>query len=430
MDVVNASDSSSSLLWNHEISGINITGEHFLSATTIEDGSDPIIPVGNELSIYFYIDEESHRGLVYNVNYVRISTTSDAYTPTSETGSYTLDLDTTNLTFDGIIEDNFVAGSTATEALQHIGNSARDQYPQITLDTVTDYTITNAIADAGFTMLTRSTLFNFTESDSWDTRPTDQPGIFGIVDITGWGSFVNRWFWFTGDYRPEGTSGTMAIEVHDALTNNATFEWNAITQLSNGNGVALFIRALDSESGTPVGTGGIFTVELTDDGAQIPSKQILLHTNQTNDITQTFNITANTAINIREQISDFAVGGTSEGTSSSSYTITDPSGTETMSLTAYSREPLASITSRIRDTINIATDMPEDFSAVVLNNEILLKPTEGGLVNDDWTLLVDHGSGNDGSIRYTHSRPNDSVPTSGQLTLPTTFYNVENGEVE
>ena len=38
--------------------------------------------------------------------------------------------------------------------------------------------------------------------------------------------------------------------------------------------------------------------------------------------------------------------------------------------------------------------MPLDFSAVVLNNEILLKPTEGGLVNDDWTLLVDHGSGN------------------------------------
>ena len=74
--------------------------------------------------------------------------------------------------------------------------------------------------------------------------------------------------------------------------------------------------------------------------------------------------------------------------------------------------------------------MPEDFSAVVLNNEILLKPTDGGLVAQDWTLLVNHGSGNDGSIRYTHSRPNDSVPTSGQLTLPTTLYNVENGEVE
>ena len=113
----------------------------------------------------------------------------------------------------------------------------------------------------------------------------------------------------------------------------------------------------------------------------------------------------------------------------SSYTITDPSGTETMSLTGYSREPLASVTSRLREAVNSATDMPTDFTANVVDGELLLKPASG-LVSTDWTVLVNHGSGNDGTVGYAHSRPNSNVPTSGELTLPTTFYNVENGEVE
>ena len=263
---------------------------------------------------------------------------------------------------------------------------------------------------------------------SWDTRPTDQPGIFGIEDITGWGSFVNRWFWFTGEYIPEGTSGTVQLIVHDAVTNNATFEWNAITQLSNGNGVALSISSLDSQSGAPPALGGTFTANLTDDGDPIAGKQILLHTNQIQDITQMFRITTNTATNVFSQIEEFAVGGNTTGTNSS-YTLTDPSGSEMMSLTAYSREPLASITSRIREAINETPETPTNFTANVLNNEILLKP-ESGLVANDWSIAINHGSGNDGTVAYELSRPNSNVPTSGQMTLPTTFYNTENGEVE
>ena len=152
----------------------------------------------------------------------------------------------------------------------------------------------------------------------------------------------------------------------------------------------------------------------------------MLHTNQTNELLQNFSIEANTGINIREQISEFAVGGNTSGTNSS-YSITDPSGSVTMSLTGYSREPLASVSSRLRALVNSATDMPTDFTANVLNNEILLKPMSG-LVDQDWTLLVDHGSGNDGTIGYAHSRPNSHVPTSGELDLPRTFYNIENGE--
>ena len=105
------------------------------------------------------------------------------------------------------------------------------------------------------------------------------------------------------------------------------------------------------------------TVALIDDGVQVPAKQIQLHTNQTNDLIQTFGITANTAINTISQISEFAVGGNTAGTNSS-YTITDPSGLETMSMTGYSREPLASVTSRLREAVNSATDMPTDFTAM------------------------------------------------------------------
>ena len=330
------------------------------------------------------------------------------------------------MVFDGVIEDSFEAGRTATEALQHIGNSARDQYAQITLSEVTDYNIADAITDRGFTGLDRSTLFSFSEPDSWDLRDSDQSGATVGLEIIGWGSFVNEWFWFTGDYRPQGTSGTIQLILHGAVTNNATFEWSAITQLSNGT--ALFIRALDSESGTPPALGGTFTANLTDDGNPIAGKQILLHTNQIQDITQMFRITANTATNIFNQIEEFAVGGNTSGTNSS-YTLTDPSGSETMSLTAYSREPLASISSRIRDAVNDTEDTPTDFTANVLDGEILLKP-ESGLVSTDWSIAINHGSGNDGTIAYELSRPNSFVPSSGQMSFPDNIYNTENGEVE
>ena len=120
-----------------------------------------------------------------------------------------------------------------------------------------------------------------------------------------------------------------------------------------------------------------------------------------------------------------------EDAANSSYTITDPSGSETMSLTAYSREPLASVSSRIREAVNSVTETPTNFTAVVLDNDILLKPpTRGGLVSEDWSIAINHGSGNDGSIEYVHSRPNDNVPTSGEMSFPDDIYNTENGEVE
>ena len=45
-----------------------------------------------------------------------------------------------------------------------------------------------------------------------------------------------------------------------------------------------------------------------------------------------------------------------------------------MSFTGYSREPLASVTSRLREAVNSATDMLTDFTDNVVNGELLLKP--------------------------------------------------------
>ena len=247
-----------------------------------------MVTEGNSLSVALFVDAAADRGFTYNINYVRISASSVNYTPTGGPASYLLDMDTGNMVFDGTIEDNFVGGATATEALQHIGNSARDQYAQITLSGVTDYNLTNAISDRGFTGLTRNEGL-FTGSN-WDLRDNDEPGSSSSIAFTFWGDFVNRWFWFNGDYQPEGTSGTVTITDHIAPTNRGIFEWSGITHLTN-NRTAIFIRADDStaSSGDPP-TAGQVTVTITDDGNPIAGKQILLHTNQTQDITQMFRI--------------------------------------------------------------------------------------------------------------------------------------------
>ena len=188
------------------------------------------------------------------------------------------------------------------------------------------------------------------------------------------------------------------------------------------------IRGLDFESQLPAPTTGTLHITITDGGNPIPAKQIQIHTNQTVDLNQSFLLTPNTATNTVSQISEFAEGGSNSRTNSS-YSARDPSGTQVISVTAQSRETLTEVAIRLRDAINAVTDLPTNFTAEVLDNNLLLKPTSG-LVDLDWRVVVNHGAGNNGNISFTHSRPNDSVPTSGQLTLPTTFYNVENGEVE
>ena len=93
------------------------------------------------------------------------------------------------------MEDSFAAGDTATEALQHIGNSVTDQYAQITATGVTDYTLTNAIADLDATLTSRQTS-GLISGNGWDLRDGDQSSSSPVTIALGWGDFVNEWFWF------------------------------------------------------------------------------------------------------------------------------------------------------------------------------------------------------------------------------------------
>ena len=265
MDVVNTG--TGTLLWTSEITGINVTGPHtFPPATGAENTAAATLAEGDSLSVYIYVAADNFRGFTYNIDYVRISTTSEAYTPTGGPASFILSLDVVGTVFTDAFDDNFSAGDTATEALQYISNLVRDQYNQIVVDAVTDYTITNAIADLDATLTSRRTS-GAVGSNGWDLRDGDQISS-SPATIIGWGSFVNNWFHFnTGEnYFPEGSTGTITITDGNDATNSVVLEWNDVTQLSNfagDQGTALRIRALDSELGTPPTSGSVSYTHLT-----------------------------------------------------------------------------------------------------------------------------------------------------------------------
>ena len=100
-------------LWDATLA-INELREYVFSTNAPLSNSAVMVTEGNSLSVALFVDDAVDRGFTYNINYVRISASSVNYTPTGGTASYTLDLDTTNLTFDGTTEDNFVGGATAT----------------------------------------------------------------------------------------------------------------------------------------------------------------------------------------------------------------------------------------------------------------------------------------------------------------------------
>ena len=105
MDVVNTGVGLD--LWDATLA-INELREYVFSTNAPLNNSATTVNQNHSLSIYFFVDAVADRGFTYNVNYVRISSTSQPYTPTGGTASYLLDLDTGNMVFDGTIEDNFV----------------------------------------------------------------------------------------------------------------------------------------------------------------------------------------------------------------------------------------------------------------------------------------------------------------------------------
>ena len=170
---------------------------------------------------------------------------------------------------------------------------------------------------------------------------------------------------------------------------------------------------------------------MNDDGVALPAKQIQLDTNQTNELDEDFILRRGNAAGGIVETTEFLRGVDAPPSDmNSSYTITDPDGTEIASMTARSQESSTQVIERLSDVVNDHTFTPTNgFIAEHSSNTLLLRPDSRRLESNDWTVLVDHGDGNDGTVTFAHSRPNDSVPTTGQLTLPTDFYNTENGEV-
>ena len=172
--------------------------------------------------------------------------------------------------------------------MQHIGNSARDQYAQITLSGITDYTITNGIGDLDTSLGSRHRVGGLPIS-TWDLRQGSSSSSTS-QNYTDWGTFVNNWFHYrhhdTDRFEPQGTSGTITITDGTNDTNFATFDWDDIVQLTNGT--ALQIRALDFESQLAAPQDGTLHITITDGGNPIPAKLIQLHTNQTVDLNQNF----------------------------------------------------------------------------------------------------------------------------------------------
>ena len=164
--------------------------------------------------------------------------------------------------------------------MQHIGNSVRDQYAQINVDAVTDYTIQYSISNFNASVFTRTTSGTLFGSLNYDLRSGNQTSS-PSVDYGFWGDFVNEWLHIHVSRRfdPQGTSGTIRIRDASDLTNEATFDWNDIVYLDDDHTYfALSIRAeyADQSSGTPP-TSGRLLLTITDDGGPVPGKQILLH---------------------------------------------------------------------------------------------------------------------------------------------------------
>ena len=78
----------------------------------------------------------------------------------------------------------------------------------------------------------RNSFTPFRIPDSWDLRLGGTPGSMTDFPFEFWADFVNSWFWFTGDYEPEGTSGTITITDSNQVTNRANFDWNDINRFT------------------------------------------------------------------------------------------------------------------------------------------------------------------------------------------------------
>ena len=433
-------------MWSQTTS-VGSLGEYVIATSTVEpDNTGTILPEGDDLGIYLFVDNAAHRtSLQYRINYVRISNNALDFAPSTEVASFAFSLDDDETVFAGELEAGFVAGNNATQSLNQFADLVQVMWPTVTHGAVTDYSITHAVGEyTSTTTAGRDTDSVFNSANAWDIR--EGSGITSssrsFVSNDFWATFEGGWLHFSADNTfaaPEGSTGTIVITDADDDTSFGSFTWDEIVVEVATSSISLQSLHLNSIiSGESflgnIGTVTNISIVFNDDGVQVPGKQIQLDTNQTGDISQTLTFTrGNSAGGGVLENTEFVQGIPGSGASNmhSSYTLTDPAGTEVTSMTARSQESLESVLNRIHTAANAHTFMDTNgFEANQSDDTLWLKPNDRVLESRDWSISVEHGSGNDGDIAFTHSRPNNDVPTSGEMSFPDDIYNTENGEIE
>ena len=425
------------VLWSGTIS-VGSVGEYEIPISTVDpDNSGTILPEGDDLGIYLFVDDAAHRtGFQYRINFVRISNSALDFSPSGEEAAFTFDIDETDLAFAGDLTGGFVADDDATASLNQFADLVQVMWPTVTHGAVTDYTIDFAVGEYTRELMQRDTSGAFNLANQWDLREGESRQSASFA-FTAWGDFVNRWFHFdvgTTRFSPEGATGTIVIEASDDATNFAEFTWNLIHDHTFGNDIrsqAISIHSIGLFAGDPSAITSIDIV-MNDDGVALPAKQIQLDTHQTNELDENFVLRRGNSTGGVVETTEFLRGVDAPPSDmSSSYTIMDPDGAEVASLTARSQESSTQVIERLSDAVNDHTfTTTNGFITDHSGNTLWLRPDSRRLESNDWTVLVDHGAGNDGTAAFAHSRPNDSVPTSGEMNFPDDIYNTENGEAE
>ena len=77
------------VLWSQTTS-VGSLGEYVIATSTVDpDNTGTILPEGDDLGIYLFVDNAAHRtGLQYRINYVRISNNALDFAPSTEVASF------------------------------------------------------------------------------------------------------------------------------------------------------------------------------------------------------------------------------------------------------------------------------------------------------------------------------------------------------
>ena len=410
-------------------------------AVTLSDSADTSVyrgtrftdDDGNEIIISSVQGSSgSFTAFVVYADGITITAGTDYTVVTTGPSTYSFDIDTSDTVFSGTVTGTFATNANASAALTTLGSAVTTMFSTVTASAVTtgDVTITE-------TFSTRDTTysgFDFPD-DSWDIRDGQFINSSNSVSYTSWDDMVGNWLALPFSNLPFARDNLVPATI--------TLSFGAASATFNVADEFLDQAELTSivtQTGTP-DTSGELTVSET-----IDTVEITLDTNQTADIAQILNITANDGAVTTPIVT--VLHGTVANNISSTYTITDYDNMQVGVGTATSAETLNSALTRMVTAVNLNTETPIDFRGAVDGSDLVLTAQSVGSLNPGapstslWSITVDHSTG-DGDIavtgvtrttrgRDTLSNINANVPDGSQgnteITLPDDFHGATRGD--